>query len=316
MGSTPPKPVNSILDAIGNTPVVRLNNVVPKDAAEVFVKLEFFNPTGSYKDRMARSMIEEAEKRGDLKAGMTIVEATGGSTGASLAFVSAAKGYQFLVVSSDAFSVEKLRTMSSLGAQLDIVSSPTGKVTADLIPSMVLRAEELSKAEGHYYTNQFHNPDALIGYGKIGQELVEQLSDGIDAFCGAVGTAGMVTGVARALRSKHPSAKIVVLEPAESPIITKGEKGSHGVEGIGSGFVPPHLDRALYDEARTIPEREAREMCRHLAKEEGLLVGTSTGVNIVGAIQLAKELGPGKRVVTVAVDTGLKYLNGTLYADN
>ncbi|PTB41842.1 uncharacterized protein TrAFT101_009543 [Trichoderma asperellum] len=315
MTFAPPKPVNSVLDAIGNTPVVRLNHVVPKDAAEVYVKLEFFGPTGSYKDRMALSMVEEAERRGDLKPGMTIVEATGGSTGSSLAFVCAAKGYRFLAVSSNAFSVEKLRTMTTFGAELDIVHSPTGKVTGDLIPSMVRRAEELSKAEGHYYTNQFRNADALVGYGKIGKELVEQLSDGIDGFCGAVGTAGMFTGVASSLRLKHPSAKTVVLEPAESPMITKGEKGSHGVEGIGSGLIPPHLDSSLYDEARAIPEAEARAMCRRLAKEEGLLVGTSSGLNIFAAIQLAKELGPGKKVVTVAVDTGLKYLNGSLFAD-
>lgn len=316
MDRTPPKPVNSILDAIGNTPVVRLNKVVPKDAAEVFVKLEFFNPTGSYKDRMAKSMVEEAEKRGDLKAGMTVIEGTGGSTGASLAFIAAAKGYRFLVVSSDAFSTEKLRTMTSLGAELDLVRSPTGKVTADLVPSIILRAKELSGPEDYYYTNQFHNHDALVGYREIGHELVQQFSDGIDAFCGAVGTAGMVTGVADVLRSKQPSAKIVVLEPAESPLITKGQKGSHSVEGIGSGFIPPHLNQSLYDEARAIPEEEARVMCRRLAKEEGLLVGTSSGLNIVGAIQLAKELGPGKKVVTVAVDTGLKYLNGTLFAGN
>lgn len=316
MTFAPPKPVNSVLDAIGNTPVVRLNHVVPKDAAEVYVKLEFFGPTGSYKDRMALSMVEEAERRGDLKPGMTIVEATGGSTGSSLAFVCAAKGYRFLAVSSNAFSVEKLRTMTTFGAELDIVHSPTGKVTADLMPSMVRRAEELSKAQGHYYTNQFRNADALVGYGKIGKELVEQLSDGIDGFCGAVGTAGMFTGVASALRLKHPSAKTVVLEPAESPMITKGEKGSHGVEGIGSGLIPPHLDSSLYDEARAIPEAEARAMCRRLAKEEGLLVGTSSGLNISAAIQLAKELGPGKKVVTVAVDTGLKYLNGSLFAED
>ncbi|KAK1242990.1 hypothetical protein MKX08_005802 [Trichoderma sp. CBMAI-0020] len=295
MNQAPPKPVSSVLSAIGNTPVVRLNHVVPKDAAEVYVKLEFFGPTGSYKDRMALSMVEEAERRGDLKPGMTVVEATGGSTGSSLAFVCAAKGYRFLVVSSNAFSMEKLRTMTTFGAELDIVHSPTGKVTPDLIPSMRDRAEELSKGDDYYYTNQFHNADALIGYGKIGKELVEQIDDGIDGFCGAVGTA--------------------VLEPAESPIITKGEKGSHGVEGIGSGIIPPHLDQSLYDEARAIPEADARAMCRRLAKEEGLLVGTSSGLNIFAAIQLAKELGPGKKVVTVAVDTGLKYLNGTLFTD-
>ncbi|KAL7957477.1 tryptophan synthase beta subunit-like PLP-dependent enzyme [Trichoderma compactum] len=271
MSSTLPKPVNSILGAIGNTPVVRLINVVPKDAAEVFVKLEYFDSTGSYKDRMARSMVEEAERRGDLEAGMTIVEATGG------------------IVCFDVFSVEKLRTMATLGAEVDIVPSVGGK---------------------------FHNNDALVGYGEIGHELVGQFSDGIDAFCGAVGTAGMATGVAGVLRAKQPHTKIVILEPAESPMLTKGQKGSHTVEGIGSGIIPPHLDQRLYDEVRAISEAEARDMCRRLAEEEGLLVGTSTGINIVAAIQLAKELGPGKRVVTVAVDTGLKYLNGTLFADH
>jgi cysteine synthase len=314
MNPTPPKPVSSILSAIGNTPVVRLNHVVPKDAAEVYVKLEFFGPTGSYKDRMALSMVEEAERRGDLKPGMTLVEASGGSTGSSLAFVCAAKGYQFRVVSSNAFSTEKLRTMTTFGAELDIVHSPTGKITPALIPSMIDRAKELSKGEDCYYTNQFHNADALVGYGKIGKELVEQI-DGIDGFCGAVGTAGMFNGVASSLRLKYPSAKTVVLEPAESPTITKGEKGSHGIEGIGTGIIPPHLDQSLYDEARAIPEAEARAMCRRLAKEEGLLVGTSSGLNIFAAIQLAKELGPGKKVVTIAVDTGLKYLNGTLFTD-
>ncbi|KAL7929341.1 tryptophan synthase beta subunit-like PLP-dependent enzyme [Trichoderma chlorosporum] len=206
--------------------------------------------------------------------------------------------------------------MAALGAEVDIVPSAGGKVTADLIPTLRRRAEEISKANGYYYTNQFHNHDALVGYGEIGHELVQQFSDGIDAFCGAVGTAGMATGVAGVLRAKQPSAKIVVLEPAESPMLTKGEKGCHSVEGIGSGFIPPHLDRKLYDEVRAIPEAEARTMCRRLAKEEGLLVGTSTGINIVAAIELAKELGPGKKVVTVAVDTGLKYLNGTLFADS
>jgi cysteine synthase len=215
MNPAAPKPVSSVLDAIGNTPVVRLNHVVPKDAAEVFVKLEFYGPTGSYKDRMALSMVEEAERRGDLKPGMTIVEATGGSTGSSLAFVCAAKGYGFLVVSSNAFAMEKRRTMTTFGAELDLVHSPTGKITPDLIPSMVGRAEELSKEEGRYYTNQFHNVDALVGYRKIGKELVEQFNDGIDGFCGAIGTAGMFNGVASSLRSKYPSAKTVVLEPGK-----------------------------------------------------------------------------------------------------
>jgi len=316
MPSHLPAPVDSVLDTIGHTPIVRLRHVVPDGCADVFVKLEYFNPTGCYKDRMAKSMIEEAEKRGDLKPGMIVVEATGGSTGSSLALVCAVKGYKFLVATSDAFALEKLRTMTTFGATLNITPSQGGKVTPDLIPTMMKHADETAEKGTHYYTNQFYNRDVIVGYEGIGHELVEQFPDGIDVFCGAIGTAGMAMGVARVLRSKAPKARVVILEPASAPLLTKGVKGTHTVEGVGVGFVPPHLERHLYDEARAIEEEEARVMCRRLAREEGLLVGTSSGLNIVAAIQLAKELGPGKRVATVAIDTGLKYLNGTLFADH
>ncbi|WP_174804444.1 PLP-dependent cysteine synthase family protein [Martelella limonii] len=315
MRPTPPPPGETALDAIGNTPVVRLRRVVPDGAAQVFVKLEYFNPTGSYKDRMAKSMILEAERRGELKPGMTVVEASGGSTGSSLAFVCAVKGYQFIVASSNAFAMEKLRTMRGFGATVDLTHSPSGKITADLIPSMIRHAEEVSEREDCYYSNQFNNRDALIGYEEIGHELVAQFPDGIDAFCGAVGVAGMAMGVARVLKGRSELVRIVVLEPASSPVITEGKPGAHHVEGIGVGFVPPLLDQTLYDEARAVSEAEARAMCRRLAREEGLLVGTSTGLNVTAAIALAKELGPGKTVVTVACDTGLKYMNGSLLSD-
>lgn len=311
-----PPPVQSALDAIGNTPVVILNHVVPEGCADVFVKLEYYNPTGSYKDRMAKSMIEEAERRGDLKPGMTVMEASGGSTGSSLAFVCAVKGYHFLVVSSNAFALEKLRTIRGFGAEVDLINSPSGKITPDLVPQMIQRAQKVSKQENYYYSNQFNNRDALIGYEEIGHELVAQFPDGIDAFCGAVGVAGMAMGVAHVLKAHSATTKLVVLEPASSPIITKGHSGTHHVEGAGVGFVPPFLDENFYDEARAIPEEEARLMCRRLAREEGLLVGTSTGLNVAAAIALAKELGPGKTVVTVACDTGLKYMNGNLLADD
>ena len=315
MHPSPPPPVETALDAIGNTPVVRLRRVVPDGAAQVFVKLEYYNPTGSYKDRMAKSMIAEAERRGDLKRGMTIVAASGGSTGSSLAFVCAVKGYQFIVASSNAFAVEKLRTIRGFGATVDLIRSPSGKITADLIPSMIRHAEEVSKREDCYYSDQFNNRDALIGYEDIGRELVAQFPDGIDAFCGAVGVAGMTMGVARVLKARSETVRIIVLEPASSPVITEGKPGAHHVEGIGVGFVPPFLEQALYNEARSVPEEEARAMCRRLAREEGLLVGTSTGLNVTAAIALAKELGPDKTVVTVACDTGLKYMNGNLLSD-
>lgn len=315
MSSTPTVSphVSSILDAIGNTPCVELQRLVPDGHARVFLKLENLNPTGSYKDRMARAVIEEAEKRTALQPGMTIVEATGGSTGSSLALVCAVKGYKFRVISSNAFAPEKLRTMAAFGSNLDLMLSPTGKITPDLIPSMRDRARQLSSQDGIFWADQFSNSDVLVGYEALGHELVQQFPDGIDTFCGAVGGGGMVMGVSKVLKAQWPQLRVVTLEPASAPLITKGSGGSHGVEGIGIGFMPPLLDKRFYDEARAIEETEAREMCRQLAKEEGILVGTSTGLNVVAALQLAKELGPGKTVVTVACDTGLKYMNSGLF---
>jgi cysteine synthase len=263
---------------------------------------------------MAKTMIEEAERLGTLKPGMTVVEASGGSTGSSLAFVCAVKGYQFRIVSSNAFAKEKLKTMKAFGAAVELVHSPSGKIGADLIPGMIRRAHEIADEGNCYPTDQFNNRDALLGYEQIGVELAKQFPGGISAFCGAVGVAGMVMGVSRALKAAGQKTRIVVLEPETSPTISKGSPGEHHVEGIGIGFLPPLLDRSLYDEVRTIPEGAAREMCQRLAREEGLLVGTSTGLNVVAAIELARELGPEATVVTVASDTGLKYMNGDLFS--
>jgi cysteine synthase len=304
-----------VLDAIGNTPIVRLHKVVPPAAAEVWVKLEGCNPTGSYKDRMARALIEAAEARGELRLGMTVVEYTGGSTGSSLAFVCAVKGYRFLAVSSDAFAPEKLRTMRAFGAEVIIVPSHGGVITPDLIPRMIDRARALAQEPDTYLTNQIYNRDSLKGYQLIGAELVEQLNGSLSAFCAGVGTGGLLMGVASALRRLPGRVRVVALEPASSPILSAGRAGSHNVEGIGIGFVPPLLDSAYYDEARGIDEAEARVMVRRLAAEEGIFAGTSTGVNVVGTLELARELGPGHRVVTVACDSGLKYLAGDLYQD-
>lgn len=299
---------------VGGTPVVRLDRVVPDGAADVFVKLEWYNPTGSYKDRMALAMIEEAEKRGDLRPGMTVVEYTGGSTGSSLAFVCAVKGYRFRVVSSDAFAVEKLRTMAAFGAELTIVPSDGGKVTPDLIPKMVAKAAEYAAEPDTYFTNQLHNADSILGYRTIGDELYEQVDRQIDVFCGAVGTAGMTMGVAGALAEAGSPARIVIFEPASTAVISGGEPGRHRVEGIGIGYVPPLLDANLYQEVRAIEEDAGRSMARRLARDEGLLAGVSSGLNVAGAVQIATELGAGHTVVTVAVDTGLKYLAGDLFA--
>ena len=314
MNAIQPQKSLSTLDAIGKTPIVQLQKIVPEGSADILVKLEFFNPTGSMKDRMALAMIEEAEERGDLQPGMTVVEYTGGSTGSSLAFVCAIKGYRFKAVSSDAFSREKLQTMKAFGADLFIVPSEGGQVTPYLVPKMMEKARALAESDDCYFTNQLHNSDSIIGYRKIGRETLGQVDRRIDAFCGSVGTAGMLMGVSQELRHAYPEVRIVALEPSTTAVISGGRAGSHHVEGIGIGFVPPLLDGELYDEARGIDEKESRLMARHLAKEEGIFAGTSSGLNVVGALQLAEELGEGKTVVTVVVDTGLKYLADDLYA--
>jgi cysteine synthase len=303
-----------MLDAIGNTPVVRLTRVVPQRAAEVWVKLEYYNPTGSYKDRMARSMVERAERRGDLKPGMTVVEYTGGSTGISLAFVCAVKGYRCRIVSNDAVAREKLRSMEVFGAELEVLKAQGGKLTADLVPRMMARAREIAAEEPSYATDQMRNPDMVAGYESLGEELLRQVKGGIHTFCAAVGTSGMLIGTARVLRRANPATRVIAFEPATSSVLSGGAAGPHGVEGVAPGFVPPQFDRSLVSETRGIDEAEGRRMAWALARSEGIFAGTSTGLNVAGAIQLAREIGPGHRVVTVAVDSGLKYLAGDLYA--
>jgi len=305
---------HTVLECIGNTPVVKLEKVVPPTSADVLLKLEFISPTGSYKDRLALAMIEGAEKRGKLKPGMRVIEYTGGSTGSSLAMVCAAKGYPFVAVTSDAFADEKLATMRAFGAQLRIIPSDDRKITPELFDAMRAEAERLAQDPGNYYTSQFYNPDAIAGYMPIGTELLQQAGTGFDVFCGAVGTGGMLVGVSRALKTANCGARIVALEPASSPTLSTGKGGPHRVEGIGCGFWPPHLKREDFDEVRPIDEQLARETARRLAREEGIFAGTSSGLNVAAALQLASELGPGHTVVTVAVDTGLKYLAGDLYA--
>ncbi len=243
---------------------------------------------------------------------MRVVEFTGGSTGSSLAMVCAAKGYQFVVLSSDAFAREKLLTMEALGADLRMVPSDDGKVTPALFERFRKEIAVLAGEPNTFWTDQFHNEDAVRGYMGIGHELLQQTGGIIDAFCGAVGTGGMLRGVFRALREAGNQARVVALEPSSSPALTHGRGGAHRVEGIGTGSVPPHLADRPYDEARDIEEADGRAMARRLAREEGLLVGTSSGLNVAAAVQLARELGPGKTVATVAVDTGLKYPCGGL----
>ena len=303
----------SVLQAIGNTPAVKLRKVVTRDMADVVVKLEYYNPTGSYKDRMALAMIEGAEGSGRLRPGMRVVEYTGGSTGSSLALVCAMKGYAFVAVSSDGFAREKLQTMRVFGADLRIIPAENGKLTPELFRAMIDAAKKLGEEPNSYYTDQFNNADAIQGYMGIGNELFDQIGPDIAVFCGGVGTAGMLMGVSCALKARGAQTRIVALEPSSSPVLTTGKGGPHRVEGIAAGFRPPHLKDGQYDEVRTVDEQEARAMARRLAREEGIFAGTSSGLNVVAALQLAREIGRGKTVTTVAVDSGLKYLAGDLY---
>ncbi|MCC5613163.1 cysteine synthase family protein, partial [Nostoc sp. CHAB 5834] len=306
-------PVCSVLSAIGNTPLVQLRNIVPQECADIFLKLEYLNPTGSFKDRMAQAIIEEAEQRGTLQPGMTVVECTAGSTGTALAFICAVKGYRFRVISSDAFAKEKLQSMRVLGADIQIVPSEGGIITPDLIPRMLGIASEMGQHPQNYWTRQFENQDAIEGYRKMGKEILQQCPTKISAFLAAVGTAGMLSGVSRELKQVGWDTQVIALEPAESPLLTQGVKGSHSIDGVGVGFIPPLLSADLYDEIRSIPEAYARETARLLAAREGIFAGTSTGLNVAAAIDLGCQLGPGHTVVTVACDSGMKYLAGGLF---
>ena len=302
-----------MLGAIGSTPVARVEHLVEPGMAEIWVKLESANPTGSYKDRMALAMIEGAERDGRLAPGQTVVEYTGGSTGSSLAYVCGLKGYPLRIVTSDAFAEEKLKTMRALGADVEIVPSPDG-ITPRLIPRMIERSKEIVDEVGGFATDQFRNRDMLDGYTALARELHEQLDGRLDAFCAYIGTAGCFVGVTRELRRTLPGLHRVAIEPAESPVITGGEPGTHRIEGGGSGFWPPLLERDDLDEVRTVATDDAFAMARRAAREEGLWSGPSTGANLTVALALALELGPGKRIATPLVDSGLKYLGGDLYS--
>ena len=302
-----------MLGAIGGTPIVRLERLVEPGMAEVWVKLESSNPTGSYKDRMALAMIEGAERDGRLQPGQPVVEYTGGSTGSSLAYVCALKGYPLRIVSSDAYAHEKLRTIEAFGAELEVIPSPEG-VTPELVPRMMERAREIVAESGGFATDQFNNRDMLDGYGGLGRELLEQLEGRIDAYCGYIGTAGCFVGVTRALRAELPELLRVAIEPAESSVLSGGAPGTHRIEGGGAGFWPPLLEREDFEEVQTVSTADAFAMARRAASEEGLWSGPSTGANLIVALELARRLGPEARVVTPLVDSGMKYLAGDLYA--
>lgn len=302
-----------VLGAIGNTSMVRLGKVVPTGGASVFVKLEGENPTGSMKDRMALAVISRAEEDGRLRPGDTVVEYTGGSTGASLALVCAAKGYRLRIVTSDAFSQEKRDHMAALGAELTLVPSEGGLTTRKLIQDMIEVARQLSQEPRTYWIDQLNNQDSIAGYFALGEEIWSQTQGKVDAFVHSAGAAASARGVATVLKRYKPSLKVVVVEPAESPVLSGGAAGPHKIEGIGIGYAPPLWEPSLVDEIVPVTTASAKGMARRLAREEALFAGTSSGANVVAAIDVAERLGPGAQVVTLLVDSGLKYLSTDVY---
>jgi cysteine synthase A len=293
--------------------MVRLRKVVPPGCADIWVTLEWENPTGSMKDRMAEAVISRAEADGRLKPGDTVVEYTGGSTGCSLALVCAVKGYRIKIVSSDAFSREKLDHMAALGAELTLVPSEGGLTTKKLILDMIETARELSQEPHTYWTDQLNNHDSIAGYYSLGEEIWSQTEGGVDAFVHCVGTAASSRGVATVLKRYKQTIEIVAVEPAESSVLSGGPAGPHKIEGVGVGFTPPLWDPTLVDEILPVKTEDAKTMARRLAKEEALFAGTSSGANVVAAIRVAERLGPGAKVVTLMVDSGLKYLSTDVY---
>jgi cysteine synthase A len=304
----------SVLDAIGGTSLVRLRGLAPGNGVEIDVKLEWENPTGSVKDRMALAVIARAEADGRLKPGDTVVEYTGGSTGTSLALVCAARNHPIRIVTSDAFSREKRDHMAALGAELTLVPSEGGRTTKQLILDMVEAARAISREPRTYWTDQLRNADSVAGYRPLGEEIWDQMEGGrVDAFVHCVGTAATSRGVATVLKQRNPAIRIVCVEPAESPVLSGGTAGPHGIEGVGVGFVPPLWEPSLVDGIEAVSTEEAMAMTRRLAREEGLFGGTSTGANVVAARRLAERLPPGARIATLAADSGLKYLSTELY---
>lgn len=303
------KIVENVVDLIGNTPIVKLHNIVPEDSADVYVKLEFFNPGSSVKDRIAQSMLEAAEKEGKLKPGDTIVEPTSGNTGIGLAMVGAAKGYKVVIVMPDTMSIERRKLMKAYGAQLILTPGAEG------MKGGIAKATELAKEDGYYMPLQFDNPaNPDVHEKKTGVEILEAFDgDTLDAFVAGVGTGGTVTGVGRALKAHDPATKVYAVEPAESPVLEGGKPGPHKIQGIGAGFVPKVLDESIYDAVIEVPSDAAIEMARKVGQEEGILVGISSGANIYGALEIAKKLGKGKKVLAIVPDNGERYLSTSLY---
>lgn len=302
--------VDDITQLIGDTPVVQLRRLVEDGSADVFVKLEWQNPGGSVKDRIALAMVEEAEKTGQLKPGDTIVEPTSGNTGIGLALVAAARGYHALLVMPDTMSVERRSLLRAYGAELVLTPGSEGMRGA------IAKAEEIvaSSSQTHFMPQQFNNPaNVRIHRDTTGPEIVEQMEGRLDAFVSAVGTGGTITGVGEVLKQRIPGCQIVAVEPKESAVLSGGQAGPHKIQGIGAGFVPVILNRALLDRVLTVSGEQAFEYARRMAREEGLLVGISSGAAVFAALQIARELGSGRRVLTISASNGERYLSTALF---
>jgi cysteine synthase A len=297
-----------ILQCIGNTSLLALRNIVPVNGSRILLKLESENPTGSMKDRMALAMIEAPEADGRLGRGGPVVEYTGGSTGVSLSLVCAVKKHPLHIVSSDAFTREKLDHMRILGATLQIVPSESGRMTEKLTRDMIEAARVVAERTGAYWTDQMKNTDQMSAYHKMADEIWNQTEGRIDGFVQSVGTAASIRGIAERLRGYKRDIRIVAVEPSESPVLSGGQPGAHKIDGIGAGFVIPLWRADIADHMEKVSSEEATEMAFRLAREEGLFAGTSTGANVISALRLAKQLGPGATVVTILCDTGMKYL--------
>jgi cysteine synthase A len=304
----------TVLETIGRTRLIPLRHIVPKGSAQIVLKLEYENPTGSMKDRMALAMIEAAEGDGRLGPGGSVVEYTGGSTGVSLAFVCAVKRIPLQIVTSDAFSKEKRDHMTALGARLTLVPSESGGMTKALTLEMIDTARKLASAPGSYWTDQLNNMDQVDSYEQMAEEIWEQTQGKLSAFVQSVGTSGSLRGTSTRLRALDAGVRVVAVEPEESAVLSGGPSGSHKIEGIGAGFVVPLWRASLVDEIQTVSTQDAMGVARRLAREEGIFAGTSTGGNVAAALRVAERLGPDHTVVTVAVDSGMKYLSTALYA--
>ena len=302
------------MDAIGNTPLIKLRNIVPEGCADVYVKFEGANPTGSMKDRMALSMILGAEKRGALKRGGTIVDYTGGSTGSSLAMVCSARGYKSHFVSSDAFADEKLQTMKVFGAKLELIPSENGKITAKVIDDALKRVAEIAKYDNVFYTDQFNNVDNRSAYHQMAFEIMDVLGERINEFIAGVGTGGCFSGNSEIFKSRIKGIRCIPVEPYYVRTLSGGDtSGTHRLEGMGAGFVPGIMRLDFADEIIAVKDEDAYQTARALARIEGIFGGITSGANVWAAIQRAKILGKGKKIVTVVCDSGLKYLQGDLY---